>query len=267
MPGAIYLVTARSDNGEPVFPATEDREEFLAIFGQVIRRTGWHCHAWCLMDDHYLLLIETPKPNLSKGMRQLNGVYTQRHNQRHGSEGHVFQGRYKAVLVDRKLYKEVLRHVLQAPMRERRAKKLERWTWSSYPATMGLKAAPEWLATKAVLAAFGSQPARARKALAAYLAKLPDEDLAGMIRHQIYLGDANFVAAVQRRAAPPKRGARRPPAKPAKPLKDFARAHKDPKLAMAKAYLAGAYPMSRIARHFGVHYSTVSRAVKAYEER
>jgi REP element-mobilizing transposase RayT len=78
-----------------------DRAMFLGVLAEVISRFDWRCHAYCLMDNHYHVLIETPEPNLSKGMRQLNGVYTRRFNRRHGRVGHVFQGRYKAILVER----------------------------------------------------------------------------------------------------------------------------------------------------------------------
>src|ERR687896_1982709 len=102
--GAIYHVTSRGNAREDIWLDDTDRAMFLGVLAKVISRFNWRCHAYCLMDNHYHLLIETLEPNLSKGMRQLNGVYTQRFNRRHGRVGHVFQGRYKAILVERDSY-------------------------------------------------------------------------------------------------------------------------------------------------------------------
>jgi REP element-mobilizing transposase RayT len=101
LPGALYLVTTRGVPGARVFRDDLDRTEFLKVYAQVNSRMHWRLYAYALLDDHYLLVVDTPQPNLSRGMRQLNGVYTQHYNQRHGTTGKVFQGRFKAVLVDR----------------------------------------------------------------------------------------------------------------------------------------------------------------------
>lgn len=131
---------------------------FLGGLGEVIARFGWLCHAYCLMDNHYHLLIETPEANLSLGMRQLNGVYAQRFNRRHGRVGHVLQGRFKAIVVDRDSYLlELCRYVVLNPIRAGRVEHIERYAWSSYPATMGLAQCPAWLKTDWVL---GHKPKR-----------------------------------------------------------------------------------------------------------
>jgi REP element-mobilizing transposase RayT len=98
-PGAIYHITSRGNAQAAIFADDRVREELLGVLGDAVSRFHWLCHAYCLMDNHYHLLIETPEPNLSLGMRQLNGVYTQRFNRRHGRVGHLFQGRFKAILV------------------------------------------------------------------------------------------------------------------------------------------------------------------------
>ena len=99
--GALYHVTSRGDRQEDIYIDNEDRLNFLSLLSQVSKDYNWLVHAYCLMDNHYHLLVETPDGNLSKGMRQLNGVYTQISNRHHGRVGHVFQGRYKAILVDK----------------------------------------------------------------------------------------------------------------------------------------------------------------------
>src|ERR1035437_7306690 len=103
-PGAIYHVTARGNAREAIVRDDADRDLFLDALGEVVTRLRWLCHAYCLMDQHYHLLIETPRGNLSPGMRQLNGVYTQRFNRRHARSGHIFQGRFKAILIERRSY-------------------------------------------------------------------------------------------------------------------------------------------------------------------
>ena len=122
---------------------------FLSTLGQVITRFNWLCHAWCLMNNHYHLLVETPDGNLSKGMRQLNGVYTQASNRRNQRVGHLFQGRFKAIMVDSDSYLlELARYVVLNPVRAGIAKKPADWPWSSYRASVGLTPRTPWLAVK-----------------------------------------------------------------------------------------------------------------------
>ena len=132
-PGALYHVTSRGNACQRVFHHDEGREMFLAILAWVVARFRWRCHAYCLMDNHIHLLIDTPQPNLSRGMRQLNGVYTQRFNRRHRRVGHLFQGRYKSILVEKEGYLlELARYIILNPVRVKMVKTLERYPWSSY---------------------------------------------------------------------------------------------------------------------------------------
>ena len=100
-PGAVYHITARGDRREPIFLDDEDRLRFIDLLSREVKQQGWLLFAFCLMDNHYHLLLETPQPNLVRGMRRLNGVYTQAFNRAHGLVGHVLQGRYKSILVDK----------------------------------------------------------------------------------------------------------------------------------------------------------------------
>ncbi len=136
-PGALYHLTARGNAGQDIFLDARDSQRFLNILDQVATRLRWRCFAYCLMSNHYHLVVETPAPNLSHGMRQLNGRYTQRFNFRHGRDGHLFQGRYKAILVDREAYlKEVCRYVVLNPVRAGLVPDVRAWRWSSYRATL-----------------------------------------------------------------------------------------------------------------------------------
>jgi REP-associated tyrosine transposase len=147
--GALYHVTSRGDGREDIYRADADRRGFLDVLGEVQGRFHWTVHAYCLMSNHYHLLIETPDANLAKGMRQLNGVYTQRFNRSHDRGGHVFQGRYKAILVQKEAYLlELARYVVLNPVRARMARTPGEYPWSSYRAMIGAAVAPEWLARR-----------------------------------------------------------------------------------------------------------------------
>jgi REP element-mobilizing transposase RayT len=261
-PGACYLVSTVAVAGRPAFATEDDRAEFLEVLAQISRRLGWQVHAYALLDDHYLLFVVTPQADLSRGMRQLNGVYTQHFNQRHGSDGSLFQGRFKALIVDAGTwYLPVLRHVLNEPRRRARVRRVERYGGSSLGHLLAPDTAPDWLAAAEVLSHFGRTRTRAIAALQAYLAEPDTFDPRQHVRRQIFLGDEAFVSEAQRLANRRLRtgGGRRPN------LKGFVKGQADPKAAMARAYLSGNFRMQEIADFFDVHYSTVSRAVKAWE--
>ena len=116
--GALYHITSRGDRREDIFDTDDDRKSFLTILGEVCEQYNWDCHAYCLMSNHYHLIIETPDANLSKGMRQLNGVYSQSYNRANNKVGHLFQGRYKSILVEKESYLlELTRYVVLNPVR------------------------------------------------------------------------------------------------------------------------------------------------------
>src|SRR4030043_486524 len=137
--GAFYHVTSRGNGRKAIFRNGQDRISFLDVLQKVNHRYHWFCHAYCLMNNHYHLIIETPEGNLSRGMRQLNGIYTMSFNRRHRTVGHVFQGRYKAILVEKESYLwEVCRYVVLNPVRANLVRKPEDWRWSSYRGTAGV---------------------------------------------------------------------------------------------------------------------------------
>ena len=162
--GAFYHITSRGNEKKPIFRDEIDRNIFLDILNTVNKRYNWLCHAYCLMNNHYHIVIETPDGNLSKGMRQLNGVYTQVFNKRHHRVGHIFQGRYKAILIQKDSHLlEVCRYVVLNPVRAKAVKSPEEWEWSSYRATAGLKKSHSCLTTDWVLSQFGSKTGLARQ--------------------------------------------------------------------------------------------------------
>lgn len=272
-PDALYHVTSRGDRREPIYSDDDDRSTWLGVLSQVCGRFNWVVQAYCLMGNHYHLMLQTPDANLAAGMRQLNGVYTQRVNRRHGRVGHVFQGRYKAVLVDRDAYMmELARYVVLNPVRAGMVNDVGDWPWSSYAATIGAEPAPTWLDIDALLGSFG--PVR-RNAVRRYIhhvrAGVGLPSIWNGLKGQLYLGDDAFVARMQRNLDAAQRQALEVPRAqrraPAQPLAHFAALAVPRDLAMARAYATGAYSQAEVARAFGVHYATVSRAVARAELR
>src|SRR5574340_1187213 len=143
---ALYHVTSRGDRREPIFEDDADRNSWLEVFGQGLERFDATAFAYCLMGNHYHFVVQTRQPNLSRLMRQINGVYTQSYNRRHDKVGHLFQGRFKAILVDENAYLlEVCRYVDLNPVRARMVSHPADWPWSSYLAHVGSQAAQAWL--------------------------------------------------------------------------------------------------------------------------
>jgi putative transposase len=266
--GGLYHVTSRGDRREDIFVDDIDREAWLDTLAQCCERYNWAIHAWCQMTNHYHLIVETAESNLSAGMRQLNGVYTQKLNRRHARVGHVFQGRFKGILVERDSYLlELARYVVLNPVRAGMVKGVRQWKWSSYPAMVGIVPRPGWLHTDWLLGQFGAQHARQ---ISRYI-EFVQEGLRGprvweQLKGQIFLGSEAFVETMQRELeAAAKHTIREIPRLQrralAKSLDYYRDAFEDARTGMAAAYATGDYTLQAIADAFGVHYSTVSRAV------
>ncbi len=193
--GAIYHVTSRGNAREDIFDDDGDRKMFLEVLGKVVNRFNWLCHAYCLMDNHYHLVIETPQANLSKGMRQLNGLYTQVYNRRHRTVGHLFQGRYKAVLIQKESHLlEVCRYVVLNPVRAKATRRVEQWKWSSYGGTAGLGKSPPWLAVDWVLSQFGKRRYPAARHYRRFVREGIDRpSIWEGVQAQVLLGEEEFV--------------------------------------------------------------------------
>lgn len=265
--GALYHLTGRGNAGEPICRDDTDRESFVAVLSQVVRRFEWQLYAYCLMGNHYHLLVETPHPNLSRGMRQLNGVYTQTFNRRHAQPGHVFQGRYKAVLVEReKFFLEIARHIVLNPIRFDAQMKLANYQWSSYLATSGFTSNPSWLNSGEILSRLSASRNSAQQRYIEFVdvgIRLPT--VWAHLKQQIYLGDNDFIAELQTRFSNHTNASdlsRLQTSPPPKTLSAYTNAYARTSDAMAAAYRSGHYSLKAIAQHLGLHYSTVSRMIK-----
>ena len=168
--GAIYHLTARGNRRLPIYVSDGDRETFFAVLDRVVRRYRWQCHSYCLMDNHYHLLVRTPQPNISIGMCLLNGLYSRLFNARHATPGHLFENRFHSAVVIREEHLlEVARYVVLNPVRAGVCVEPGGWPWSSYRATVGEAIPPRFLRVGWLLDMFASDRQRAREKYRAFV--------------------------------------------------------------------------------------------------
>ncbi len=273
-PGAVYHITSRGNGRNLIYSDDEDRNNYLKILHHAVERYRWICHAYCLMGNHYHLLIETPEGNLSKGMRHLNGVYTQCYNRRHRQVGHLFQGRFKAILVEKESYLlELCRYIVRNPVAASMVSSVGDWTWSSYRATAGLAPVPPLLTTDWILGQFAQEKSVAQVRYRSFVADGPlDASPWDALVGRIFLGSDGFIARLDSYlgdrdplAEIPKveRFASRPDLASLLGRSFRSRSEKDG--AICQAYRNHGYTQKQIADFLGVHYATVSRAIRRAE--
>ena len=272
---AVYHVTSRGNARNRIFADDQDRENFLAVLGVVVKRYNWLCHAYCLMDNHYHLMIETPDANLSRGMRQLNGVYTQKYNWRHSKTGHIFQGRYKSILVEKENYLlELCRYLVLNPVRANMVEKPEEWKWSSYGATAGIKSVPDYLMVDWILGLFSSKKGEAQKRYRQFVREgihkgAPWEEL----QAQVLLGKEGFIDKFKdllsdkeqvKEIPRPQRYVSRPGlSKIFKEGETKSRRNRH----IHTAHVKYGYTLKDIADHLRIHYTTVSKAMSGVDKK
>jgi REP element-mobilizing transposase RayT len=271
--GAVYHITSRGNEKKKIYHDDEDRKLFLDLLQKVNRRYNWLCHAYCLMSNHYHFLIETPDGNLSRGMRQFNGVYTQAFNRRHRRAGHLFQGRYKSILIQRESHLlEVCRYVVLNPVRAKLTDRPEKWKWSSYRSTAGIDKPHLSLTTDWILRQFSQKKRAAKKMYKDFvLAGLDEVNIWQNVKGQSLLGREEFIEELIAFV------------KGCEEMEEIPREQRyisRPDLDMLfssdkmdndgnvrsrarKAVDEYGYSQKEIADYLGVHYSTVSRMVNA----
>jgi REP element-mobilizing transposase RayT len=269
-PEALYHVTSRGNARRSIFKDDKDRWILLNLLEEVNDRYHWLCHAYCLMTNHYHLVIETPDGNLSKGMRQLNGMYTMRFNKRHRSVGHIFQGRYKAILVQKESHLlEVCRYVVLNPLRANRVEAPERWRWGSYRATAGVESAHPCLTTDWILGQFGTKRRTAEKRYRTFVMDgIRGHKIWEDVKGQSILGDEEFVSRLidyargyeevkeipkaQRYLNRPNLG---------EIFKNAIGEKRKRDRGIAEAVQRWGYSEKEVADYLGLHYSTVSKLI------
>lgn len=265
--GALYHVTSRGNARQNVYLNDADRGRWLSVFAKVCDRFNWVCYSYCLMDNHYHLFVETTEGNLSQGMRQLNGVYTQRFNKFHNRVGHLYQGRYKAILVQKEAYLlELNRYIVLNPVRARMVNAPQEWPWSNYRATISLAPGEDWLNTTRVLSAFDAEKSQAIRQFIDFVSRGKGQpSIWTALNKQIYLGDDKFVEDMQCKISGdtnleevPRSQKRQNP----KPLQTYNNMMGCRNEAIIAAYQSGGYSMKEIAAYFDLHYSSVSKIIK-----
>ncbi|CAN7598632.1 transposase [Massilia sp. LjRoot122] len=268
-PGALYHVTSRGNRKNPIYRHDLDRRQWLEVLAHVCERYNFVIHSFCQMTNHYHLLVETVEGNLSRGMRQLNGLYSQKFNRRHELVGHLFQGRYKAILVQRENYLlEVSRYIVLNPLRANMVNSLDEWQWSSHHFLVNANHPPSWFQRDWLLSHFGSTPTAAVSAYQAFvLAGIGLDSPLTATRHGVVLGDDDFVSTHQQlqRAEEFVEAVRIERRAVALSLAEYQDRYPSRDEAMARAYRSTAFTMPQIATFFGVSSKTVSRAVAAFE--
>jgi REP element-mobilizing transposase RayT len=200
-PDATYHITSRGNERRDIFYCDSDREHFLMLLGQAARRFGWSITAWVLMSNHFHLVVQIQQRNLSKGMHWLNGTYAAWFNARHQRVGHLFQGRFKSILLERERYfANVLRYVVLNPVRAGIVARPEDYRWSSYRMTAGIDQPHDWIDLDAAFAAFGQSPDIAQVSYRQFvLEKIGSEDpLWNDLVNGIYLGGESWAKDMRR---------------------------------------------------------------------
>ena len=276
-PGAVYHVTSRGDRREAIFDDDEDAQGFLAVLGLGLERFGAQVLAYCLMTNHYHLVLVTPAGGLSQLMRHVNGVYTQDFNRRHGLVGHLFQGRFKAILVDTDAYlAAVCRYVELNPVRAGMVAAASDWAWSSYSAHVGAATAPAWLDVarlhEFVMAGALTTAADHAAAAAAYAELVAAAQVGSLwdkaLQQQIFLGDDAFIARMQALAAAPLLGSPQIPlAQRSMPvtLAEWLERCETREEALMTAHRKSGLSMSAIATEIGLSATRVGQLIRRAE--
>ena len=278
--GAVYHLTSRGDRREPIYRDDVDRAEHLAVIAQAMDRFDAQVLAYCQMGNHFHLVLNTRQANLSRLMRHINGVYTQRFNRRHGLVGHLFQGRFKAVLVDRDAYLIALcRYVERNPVAAGIVKEPADWAWSSCRAHLGQAPTPPWLDSDGLHSYLIGRPLagvadrnRARLLYAELIEQAQDGDATfwdDALRSQVYLGDESFVERMQAQVQPRRASSKAiPKAQRLRPLSwqdCLAQCDGDRARALHRAYREGGATMTALASLAGISVTHVSRLVAKVE--
>ncbi len=196
-PGAYYHVINRGNAGENIFIDERDKDKFLEYLAKCVERFTTRIHTYCLMSNHYHLLIETPQANLSRAIQWLNVSYSVYFNKKHRRRGHLFQGRFKAILIDANEYLTLLsRYIHLNPVRAKIVTHPMEYPWSSYPAFAGKGRKPDWLETDTVLSYFGREKKEAIINHKNYVEKITIETIENSNKNLlggVILGGTDFV--------------------------------------------------------------------------
>ena len=262
-PNAVYHIISRGNGRQRVFLDDDDFRCFLRVLRHVVKRLDWRIWTYCLMPNHYHLLVQTPEPNLSRGMRDVNGLYSQLFNKRHSRVGHVFQSRYKAVLVDSHSYLlELARYITLNPLRAKLCDAPEAWRWSSFSCALGrADTVMSRRDSYALLHQFAPDIDAARLKFRDFVMKGVGEPLRVEGPNRSIAGGFAFVEQAATHISLPVAEEVSRPDRIFRTLDDFKRLGPTRNDAIRAAYEGGTFTIKAISDHFGLHYCTVSRIV------
>ena len=272
-PGASYYISGRALQSRDAFVDAKDFASFKSVLAGVVDRFGWELKSFVLLPDHYHLILEVPHSNLSKGMRQLNGVYTQLYNRRHGTEGPVFHGRFKSVVFEKESFLlPIVRHAALNPVRVRAAKAPANYRHSSYPALVREAPVPEMLSAKDIYSAIGS-----RDPVASLRQYVEQDEVEGSPldhrAHQILLGGDDFIDRMQKllkktsatKPAPKIAGRRKSLKMIFRGAQKLSRTERNERI--RSAHIDYGYTLAEIGAQLDLHYTTVSKVINASAKR
>ena len=281
-PGAFYHITSRGNDRQDIFKSERDREKFLSYLESSVERYGARIHVYCLMANHYHLMLETPEGNLSQIMQHINGAYTTYFNTKRKRSGHLFQGRYKAIVVDADEYATQLsRYIHLNPVRAGIVAVPEKYRWSSYQFYTSRKRVPGWLVADFILGFFGHKRSSAKEKYREFVVSLLKEEYESPLKDVIastILGGLDFVKEIQERYLEPNRQDRELPAltqlSPRRTIVEIKEAAygmfgEDKKLARKTAlYLCHRYSgrkLNEIGAGFNISESAVSQTSRRFK--
>lgn len=272
--GAIYHVMSRGNRKAPIFDDDKDRQRFLSIVGRTSERYEVRCLAFCLMGNHYHMVLETPRGNLSAAMRQINGIYTQYLNRRHGRTGHVFEGRFMSLVVENDSYlRTVIRYVVLNPVRARLVFDASAWAWSSYRPSAGLASVPAFMNLDWLDWAFAAGTRHESQVLYRAFIESP-EDTDEIDATALVLGSPGFEAGVrahigatlhQRPLPRAYRALARPTLAELFSGIGFTRRERD--RAIRRGHVVYGYQLCAIAQYLGLHPNSVSKVMRQLREQ
>ncbi len=272
MAGGTYHITSRGNARRIIFKDDRDRQRFLAGVSTAVDECNWLVHAFCLMPNHYHLLVETPLPNLSRGMRKINGPYAQAFNARHKRVGHLFQGRFHSIVIDKEDYLlRLSRYIVLNPVRARLVAAPEDWAWSSYRPTIGTGPRPRFLVCDQILSYFAdARPKARRKYLDFVRGNLAQKSPWGDLLGGVILGSEDFVRQLRCKVSEREsleierlQGTElRPSLKSLFPGGYVRPLSRDAVHRAREVRERHGYSFAQIARFLGIHHSTLSKAAR-----
>ncbi|MGH7885145.1 MAG: transposase [Thermodesulfobacteriota bacterium] len=266
-PGALYYISSAGNGGNNIFKDSQDGSLLLDALDGVCARFKWRCFSYCFMSDGYHLIVENHEANLSKGMRQLNGIYTQSYNRHHNTGGHVFQGRFKSIFIQKdKFLIPLIKEIFLFPLKSGFVKHPSQFKWSSCKYLYGKEKTPDWIEN-----GWFDEKNFSLEKFDSFLMDGDETNILKQIKKQIFLGDDDFISYVQSRINQKNISNEIPKTQITKPVsKTYAEILSDSESkneAIAKTYLTGKYSLKEIGEYVGIHYSGISKIVSEFEKK